>query len=77
MEENNEANNGPTYYMVEQPTVSDQLIAGAIGIGVTLAGTGLMIGAAYAIDRIGTAISERKARKALAKAEKEFLADEE
>lgn len=55
-------------YVVEQPTVGQQIVSVAIGtlvpLGVMAAGFGLFAGVSWASDTIANKVAARKARKA-------------
>lgn len=53
-----------TVLVVAQPSVKDQLVQTAVGLGVTIALGAAVIGLGAGIDAIGRARANRKAKKA-------------
>lgn len=54
----------PNVIVMEQPSVKQQLVQTAVGLGVTIAAGATVIGIGAAIDGIGRAVQRHKAKKA-------------
>lgn len=63
IEETTESSNPTVINVVQPPTVKQQLVQTAVGLGVTIALGAAVLGIGAAVDGIGRAVKNRKERK--------------